>query len=168
MTNPTGCGERPQESGEKQEGSPDLPVGPHQLCQVPHSDLYFQNPESSALEGWRKVSCAFLEDASPPVLPFCSLSSCCSWQLLGEGGVVVPVFSVEFGVWYHQNLLLSCWRNDPGVKQLQKRVFASVCRRELLMFSQLIFVCVFVELKHHFLSNTNIFVYFESNINPCE
>lgn len=54
MTNLTGCdvieGFRPQETGEKQEGNPDLPVWPHQLCQVPHSDLYFQNTQSSVLE----------------------------------------------------------------------------------------------------------------------
>lgn len=54
MTNPTGCDVvkvfRPQETGERQEGNPDLPVWPHQLCQVPCSDLYFQNTESSALE----------------------------------------------------------------------------------------------------------------------
>lgn len=99
MTNPTECDEKSQESGENQEGNPDLPVWPHQLCQVPHSDLYFQNTESSALEGWRKVSCAFLKDARPPVLLFCSSNSCCFWQLLGECGVVVPVFIVEFGGW---------------------------------------------------------------------
>lgn len=97
IANPTGCEERPQESGEKQEGNPDLPVWPHQLCQVPHSDLYFQSTELSALEGWRKVSCALLKDASPPVLPFCSLNSCCFWQLLGD--VVVPMFIEEFGGW---------------------------------------------------------------------
>lgn len=115
---------------------------PHELCQVPHSDLYFQNTKSSVLEWWSKIPCAFQKNSRPSILLYCSLNSCCLWQLLGEGGVVVPMFAVGFGGWYHQYLLLNCWKNDQGVKQLQKRVFASVCKRAMPKFSQCISLCV--------------------------
>lgn len=63
--------------------------------------------------------------------------------------MLVPMFIVEFGGWCHQNLLWNCWRKDQGVKELQQRVFASVCKRSIASVVSADFF-VFVELNHFF------------------
>lgn len=66
-----------------------------------------------------------------------------------------------------KNLLWNCWRKDQGVKELQQRVFASVCKRSIACVVSADFF-VFVELNH-FLSNVGMILFiFDFDINPCE